>query len=495
MKKLNVITIFSGYDSQCLALERLGVPYELVAWCEIDRAAIKAHDALFPRWADRNRGDVSKVVWSEIGEQIDLLTYSSPCQDFSQAGKQRGGAKGSGTRSGLLWECERAIGVLKPRYLLFENVPALVSEKFRDTFLAWGKALEIMGYRNYWRCLNAKHYGVPQNRNRIFMVSIYGEGKPYYFPKRFKLEKKLIDVLETEVSERYYLSEERVKGLLLNTRNERVLDGAMSVAKNGMVERILLNGDSEGNASTITTGHDCARHITEPTGGHRQMGVMEIHSEMLGWTRDEKGKVTARHSVEVANCVTSERASNTQNYVREVAMLSQVRTEEMKEARRHHRGDRGLKWGRKELMPREDGLSNTLTSNIAKDNLLLIRQATKEGYVEVPDGAVFDGAYPTSMTRRGRLQDGGTVAPTVTAESNGLMLYRTLRIRRLTERELFRLMDVDDKDIDKLLAAGIPKTQLAKMAGNSIVVNVLYHIFRTLLTGEQPAPQTQLLLF
>lgn len=133
---LRVFTAFSGYDSQCLALNvlrkhdlfsqriqpngkiRFRFNYELVGWSEIDKYAIKAHNALFPQWADRNYGDISKIDWETVPD-FDLFTYSSPCQDFSQAGKQKGAEKGSGTRSSLLWECERAIRIKRPKYLLF----------------------------------------------------------------------------------------------------------------------------------------------------------------------------------------------------------------------------------------------------------------------------------------------------------------------------------------------------------------------------------------
>ena len=512
MKKLNVITLFSGYDSQCLALERLGIPYELVGWCEVDRHAIKAHDTLFPQWADRNLGDVSGVIWSNIKQKIDLLTYSSPCQDFSQAGKQQGGAKGSGTRSGLLWECERAIGVLKPKYLLFENVPALVSDKFFDTFQAWGKVLQLFGYRNYWRCLNAKHYGVPQNRNRVFMVSVYGEGEPYYFPKKVKLERRLKDLLEKDVDESYYLSEERIRNLLASTDKE--------------------NGRGNGFGFMPKDPDEC-----------------DTSSAVLTTTGSRK----------------------TDNFIAEPAMLSQVRTEEMREERHRHGGDHGLKWGRKELRPREEGLCNTLTSNLAKDNLLMERSimALPHGYYQ---GGEFDMEAPSvkasaytetnmvversvlgwSRDEHGNVTDRHPVdvancvtsekgsnmqnyvkeqillngdsegnASTITTghdcashitepvgghrqmgvleyiveDSQGNRRIKCVRIRRLTPRELFRLMDVDDSKIDKLLSVGIPKTQLAKMAGNSIVVNVLYHIFKRLFVDTEPPVNEQLKLF
>lgn len=208
--KLKVFTAFSGYDSQCLALDRLkenypDFDYELVGWSEIDKYAIQAHNALYPQWADRNYGDISKVDWNEVPD-FDLFTYSFPCTDISNAGQQKGLSKDSGTRSSLLWECQRAIEIKRPKYLLMENVSALVSEKFIPYFNEWQLLVERYGYRNYTQVMNAKDYGVPQNRERVFMVSILG-GEVYYFPEPMKLDKRLKDVLEPEVDEKYYLSE------------------------------------------------------------------------------------------------------------------------------------------------------------------------------------------------------------------------------------------------------------------------------------------------
>lgn len=143
MEKLKVFTAFSGYDSQCLALQRLGIDFDLIGWSEIDRYAIQAHNALFPEYSGRNYGDISKIDWATVPD-FDLFTYSSPCQDFSQAGLQKGGTKGSGTRSSLLWECERAIKEKRPKFLLMENVAALVSSKFIKLFNAWQRTLEKM---------------------------------------------------------------------------------------------------------------------------------------------------------------------------------------------------------------------------------------------------------------------------------------------------------------------------------------------------------------
>ena len=362
---LRVFTAFSGYDSQCLALNRLGIDYDLVGWSEIDPAAIKAHNALFPQYEERNYGDISKIDWSQVPD-FDLFTYSSPCfvagtliktkegfkniedisvgdyvlthtntykkvietyvkeyyddlceiklyglnkpvvctknhpfytyrddefkwimakdlnsldfiaqvsnvrrfaplvicgdlkemridnhkcnkiqsfkiiqnesccvynleveddhsytanyfvvhncTDFSNAGQQAGGEEGSGTRSSLLWECRKTILAKKPKYLLFENVKALVSEKFLYLFEKWCKELESYGYVNYYQVLNSKDYGVPQSRERIFMVSILktdDEPDPYYeFPRPVPLTKCVEDILEDNVPEKYYMKQE-----------------------------------------------------------------------------------------------------------------------------------------------------------------------------------------------------------------------------------------------------------------------------------------------
>lgn len=171
-------------------------------------------------WADRNFGDISKIDWSQVPD-FDLFTYSSPCQDFSNAGQQRGGEEGSGTRSSLLWECRRAIVAKKPKYLLLENVAALVSKKFLPLFNKWQAELASYGYTNFAQVLNAKDYGVPQNRSRVFLVSILGDAW-YEFPQPFKLEKRLKDVLEENVDEKYYLSDKAIKGF--EAHRERMIE-------------------------------------------------------------------------------------------------------------------------------------------------------------------------------------------------------------------------------------------------------------------------------
>jgi DNA (cytosine-5)-methyltransferase 1 len=218
---LRVVTLFSGYDSQCLALRGIGIPFDLVAWSEIDPYAIKAHDALFPEYAGRNKGDVSKIDWSEVEGRIDLLTYSSPCQDFSNAGLQKGGEEGSGTRSSLLWEVKRAILAKRPGFLLMENVKALVSEKFLPTFRMWLDWLSREGYVNFVEVLNAKDYNVPQNRERVFVVSML-ENTWYHFPQKMELRLKMKDLLEQKVDEKYYLDQEKVDQFISGLSDEKL---------------------------------------------------------------------------------------------------------------------------------------------------------------------------------------------------------------------------------------------------------------------------------
>jgi DNA (cytosine-5)-methyltransferase 1 len=216
--KIKVFTAFSGYDSQCMALDRLkedcpDFDYELVGWSEIDKYAIQMHDAVYPQWADRNYGDISKIDWDEVPD-FDFFTFSFPCTDISNAGQQKGLAKGSGTRSSLLWECCRAIETKKPKYLFMENVKALVSDKFKPFLLEFEQWVREQGYSVFHQVLNAKDYGIPQNRERLFMIGIREENAQYEFPKPFPLEIRLKDVLETNVDEKYYLSDKMLQGFI-----------------------------------------------------------------------------------------------------------------------------------------------------------------------------------------------------------------------------------------------------------------------------------------
>ena len=212
--------LFSGIGAQEAALKRLNIPFEVVGISEIDKYAIQSYEAI--NGPTRNYGDITQI---ERLDYADLWTYSFCCQDISQAGKQKGfvNADGSLTRSGLLLHVERLLtdSVLygtQPKYLLMENVKGLVSKKFKPDFLNWLDKLEQLGYNNYWQVLNAKDYGIPQNRERVFVVSIRKDvdTKGYKFPSPVPLKLRLKDMLEPYVDEKYYLSADKVEKFLQN---------------------------------------------------------------------------------------------------------------------------------------------------------------------------------------------------------------------------------------------------------------------------------------
>ena len=220
-----IITTFSGYDSQLMAADALredhpDFRWTCMGWSDIDKYACQMHNIVFPQYADRALGDITKIDWHKVkrslqGREVDLFTYSSPCQDISQAGKQMGLKEGSGTRSALLWHVADAVAVLRPKYLLQENVASLVSEKFMPDFKLWLAKLESLGYVNRWARLNAKDYGVPQNRDRVFCLSMRRDvAFDYQFPEPFPLQTRLEDVLEEEVPERYFLKDDAVQKFL-----------------------------------------------------------------------------------------------------------------------------------------------------------------------------------------------------------------------------------------------------------------------------------------
>lgn len=219
------LTTFSGYDSQLMAADVLrewhpDFRWTCKGWSDIDKYACQMHNLVFPQFADCALGDITKIDWHKVkdslhGREVDLFTYSSPCQDISQAGKQMGLQAGSGTRSALLWRVADAVAVLRPKYLLQENVAALVSQKFMPDFLKWLDKLSSLGYVSRWARLNAKNYGVPQNRDRVFCISMRRDvAFDYQFPAPFELKTRLEDVLEEEVADRYFLKDDAVSKFL-----------------------------------------------------------------------------------------------------------------------------------------------------------------------------------------------------------------------------------------------------------------------------------------
>ena len=208
-----VLSLFSGIGAFEKALKNIGVDYDLVGYSEIDKYASKSYAAVHNVDESMNLGDITKINEKELPKDIDLITYGYPCQDISLAGKQKGlfNEDGSKTRSGLFFDALRIIEEIQPRVAIAENVKNLVGKKFKPQFDIILDSLDKAGYNNYWQVLNAKDYGIPQNRERVFIVSIRKDiDNGFEFPKAVPLQLRLKDMLDDEVDERYYLSKEQI---------------------------------------------------------------------------------------------------------------------------------------------------------------------------------------------------------------------------------------------------------------------------------------------
>lgn len=278
---IKVLELFAGIGACSKALERLNIDYEIVDAVENDKFAIASFNAIHStNFECQDIRDWDKDI------EVDLIMHGSPCQDFSVAGKQAGGDKDSGTRSSLMYETLRIVEKIKPKYVIWENVKNLLSKKHRHNFDAYLEAMEKLGYKNYYQVLNAKHYGVPQNRERVFTVSIL-DGDKYLFPEPITLEKKLKDVLEKEVDERYYLTDKTMKtycrdfgskGKMLDKEKYSstltasmggvganvpiIVDGKLDIKGQDQIKRVY---DSDGVSPTLSTMQ----------GGNRQPKIVE----------------------------------------------------------------------------------------------------------------------------------------------------------------------------------------------------------------------------
>lgn len=248
---IKVIELFAGIGSQKQALKDAKIEHEVVAISENDKYASKAYELLHGKI--NNMGDIKLIP--EL-PNADLWTYSFPCTDISLAGTQKGFEKGSNTQSSLLWEVERLLNVSNenctlPKYLLMENVKALVSKRFINDFNVWISFLESLGYKNFWKVLNAKNYGIPQNRERVFMISIRDENATYDFPKEIPLKTKLIDYLDKDVDDKYFISLKRIENF---TSMEN---------RNGFIRGLTFRPHNEKSpyAYTITTA--CGSRSTD----------------------------------------------------------------------------------------------------------------------------------------------------------------------------------------------------------------------------------------
>ena len=211
---MKVLSLFSGIGAFEKALDNLGVAYELTAFSEIDKHAVKSYCAIHNVDESKNLGDITKINESTLPQNIDLVTYGFPCQDISLAGKQKGlfNDDGTQTRSGLFFDALRIITSTKPMVAIAENVKNLTSNKFADQFKIVLQSLEEAGYNNYWQVLNAKDYGIPQNRERVFIVSIRKDTDNcvFKFPDKKSLTQRMKDIVEKDVPESYFLTNKQI---------------------------------------------------------------------------------------------------------------------------------------------------------------------------------------------------------------------------------------------------------------------------------------------
>lgn len=482
-KTLRVFESFSGIGTQRMALRNLGINHEVVAISEIDKYAIKSYEAIHGKI--HNLGDIAKVKIEDIPEH-DLFTYSFPCQDISVSGSQKGLEQGSGTRSSLLWECQKVIEGKKPKYLLMENVKNLVGKKFKSFFDEWLEYLSGLGYTNYWKVLNAKDYGTPQNRERVFVVSILGIHEPYEFPEPQTLITRLKDVLEPEVDEKFYLSDERVGKLVFTSR-----DSLTNVIANGDASSYEQNNriyNIEKEAPTITARdfkdpkrilepaiNQVAQYDTPTRKNSNRFRTYSAEGISPSLTTMGGGGLEPHVIQKVGNINPSGRGMN-RNVFNPEGISPTVTTNKgeghkilefpvIAASRGRYSGGGNRPGGgtKQQLEVNENGVSNTLTT-VQKDNYVI------EDKVIVQMGRGFN--------------KGGkhTVSPTLTSNSwheNNFIKETDFRIRKLTPLECWRLMSISDEDFYKAQEVN-SNTQLYKQAGNAIVVSVLEGIFDSL---------------
>ena len=458
---MKLFSLFSGIGGPEKALKRLGIEYELVGYSEIDKYASKSYSVVHDEPEIKNYWDITKINEKELPD-FDLMTWGFPCQDISIAGKQAGIHEG--TRSGLYYDGLRILKEKKPKYSLIENVKALTSKKFKDAFESILNDLDQAGYNNYWQVLDAKDYGIPQHRERVFIVSIRKDiDQEFKFPEKEELKLKLKDLLEEEVEEKYYLSDRMIKTFSDMTNRNGYIRGKCFKPHN-------LDDDRVANTIKTTAG-------SRPEDNF----VKRKYDEFI----DENG------------------------YMPEI--FNPYNKSEIKDIAKTITG--------------ECGSTTSSAAHLIKETIKM-PEATKKGYAEASDG---DGVYinrphqKRGVVQKDKIQtikttpDVGVVvekkikyeepleregwhhmnkivlnpegiSTTLHAQSNNSLQKikePSLRIRKLTPLECWRLMGFDDGDFYKAKSVGISNTQLYKQAGNSIVVNVLERIFNNLFKGEK----------
>lgn len=567
-KPIRLIELFAGYGSQHFALKYLGTNFESWKTCEWAVKSIQAYkdahfeydtndyssrldckqiiDYLYNKGISQNYNEPMKyesikrlgedkvrTIYNNIiathnlvniqqvkGKDLEIvdidnycyiMTYSFPCQDLSVAGLGKGMAKDSGTRSGMLWEVERILdeivteGGHLPQVLLMENVPQVHGTKNREHFDTWVEKLSELGYSNFWQDLNAKDFGVPQNRKRCFMVSILGN-LGYEFPKPKVLDKKLKDLLDDNVDESFYLSNSKLNSIsqwkahqdpLKDIDKDREICPCLTARGAGEEHSgmVLINEDVYNlkkqlcnkliDENLVQEG-DVIRHSYSNNrlkNGEKNMGRIES-KEKLSPTLDTRcdclGVVVNDVSPlqkEVCNkAIESDVVEPTDmfDYTYSNSRLKEIENGEIKTKNSE-----------------DNTISCTLTTNC--DNLGVCVYGEKEMQLFTEDGNIkrYIDSYIIDKFEEGQMAtttfpNGYGHGPRTHNESIALntvdrpSVKNNYRIRKLTPKECFRLMGVKDQDFEKI-AKNQSNQSLYHLAGDSIVVDVLMSIFKEML--------------
>jgi DNA (cytosine-5)-methyltransferase 1 len=482
--------------------------WELVNFCEFDKYATKSYCAIHNVDESLNLGDITKVDETDL-DDFNMMTWGFPCTDISVAGKQKGfiDEDGEKTRSGMYYEGIRILREKKPALSIIENVKNFTGKRFKNEFEMVLSDLDDAGYNTYYQVLNAKNYGVPQNRERVFIISIRKDldnGK-FKFPEPFDNGLRLKDLLEDEVDEKFYISDEKVERFITNAKENKYCNkkanftpelwkSCYAIRSQEFVRTGFTDDCSTLTARDYKDPRCVVVHKNEETNIVKQVGNI---SDCNGnWNNPQVGRVYdvsgcsptlntcsgGGHEpkvitgidksynnpkfIEIDNCITSREDRGISNRKSEGTAVLKIGN-----INPSGNGMNGSVYS-------EEGLSPTLTTNKGEGNKVAIKQATKQGYIECEVGGVADLSYPDSKTRRGRVQDNGNISPTITATETGICRIESpIRIRKLTPKECFRLMGFSDENFDAAQKVGISNSQLYKQAGNSIVVDVLYYIY------------------
>lgn len=483
--ELRMLSLFSGIGAFEKALENIGIKINLKNFCEIDKYATQAYCAIHGVDKKLNLNDITKIdIESLPTEGVDIISHGSPCQDFSMAGLQAGGDIGTGTRSSLMWNSVAIIKHVKPKYVIWENVKNVLSKKHKHNFEKYLKSLEDMGYNNYYQVLNAKDYGIPQNRERIFVISIRKDidKGSFKFPEKQTLQLKLKDLLDDEVEEKFYLKDsqiERIKNSTFMQEKKRIQNKEYCdtlLARDWKDPKCIRVGglyDSEGKthqAGSIYNKNGLAPTLNTMNGGNRQPLITETIKLKGAYGRNygSKGKIED----EVCSTLQAAMGNGGGNIplVKEDSYIS--KKYENFYNNKGYIPEMFNPYNESEIQDIAP-TQTTQCGNTASSATVLKKEDNNKIKVI--------GNYMPSGYDASRVVDSNGIAPTV-KENHGTVTATNVdfKIRKLTPKECWRLMGFSDEDFQKASDTGLSNTQLYKQAGNSIVVNVLEEIFKNL---------------